>query len=195
MPRRASDNDSYIKVGLDRNVQGQNHIITSRGYGAGQFTLFHHPPHQDEVDDFMVDVRRNVMTAMDELRDKFDHFVNGATSGTRADDRIAEVGTGSLRICKFNEGDPKRMMDCKACAEAAGRQNLETLDVPWHSDTTKTYGPSQYYDYDKLDFTGVPIRKDFECDWPYATRRYNGSGPNSYNYQALILKNLLTPPG
>jgi hypothetical protein len=34
-----------------------------------------------------------------------------------------------------------------------------------------------------------------QCDWPYATRRYNGGGPNSFNYQAIVLKNLLGVPG
>ena len=35
------------------------------------------------------------------------------------------------------------------------------------------------------------MRRNFECDWPYAVRRYNGSGPNSYSYQALVLKKRL----
>jgi hypothetical protein len=41
----------------------------------------------------------------------------------------------------------------------------------------------------------VPDRADFQCDWPYAVRRYNGGGPNSFNYQAIILLNLLEGAG
>jgi len=33
--------------------------------------------------------------------------------------------------------------------------------------------------------------KNIPCDWPYAVRRYNGSGLNSYHYQAKILLNVL----
>jgi hypothetical protein len=36
----------------------------------------------------------------------------------------------------------------------------------------------------------VPVRKNIGCDWPYAIRRYNGAGINSYHYQAKVLKNL-----
>lgn len=39
---RGADEDNYIVVGMDTNTGGK-HIITSRGYGLGQFTLFHHP--------------------------------------------------------------------------------------------------------------------------------------------------------
>ena len=37
---------------------------------------------------------------------------------------------------------------------------------------------------------GVPDRAEFGCDWPYAVRRYNGSGPDSYHYQTTILLKL-----
>jgi hypothetical protein len=37
----------------------------------------------------------------------------------------------------------------------------------------------------------VPDRKQFGCDWPYAARRYNGSGVNSYHYQAQVLLRIL----
>ena len=40
---RGADEDNYIVVGMDTNA-GEKYIITSRGYGLGQFTLFHHPP-------------------------------------------------------------------------------------------------------------------------------------------------------
>jgi hypothetical protein len=54
--------------------------------------------------------------------------------------------------------------------------------------TASTYQRTQYYEFDHID--DVPVRQQFECDWPYAMRRYNGGGPNSYNYQALVLRYL-----
>ena len=103
---RPGDEDSFVVVGLDRNA-AETHRITSRGYGVGQFTLFHHPPRAEEVDEIMTDVGRNLQKAAEELREKFDGFVNGATSGTQADDRLDEVGTGALRLCKFAADDPQ----------------------------------------------------------------------------------------
>lgn len=187
---RPGDEDSFVVVGLDRNA-AEKHRITSRGYGVGQFTLFHHPPRAEEVDEIMTDVGRNLQKAAEELRGKFDGFVNGATSGTQADDRLAEFGTGALRLCKFAADDPRFMTDCKNCTQEAGRQDIREDVTTWYDGTASTYRSTQYYDYSRLDFTGVPLREDFECDWPYAVRRYNGSGPNSYSYQALVLKKLL----
>ena len=74
---RGEDEDNFILIGLDRKYKDRPDHITSRGYGAGQYTLFHHPPTQEEVDDFMTSVQRNVAKAAEELRGKFDHFVNG----------------------------------------------------------------------------------------------------------------------
>ena len=187
---RPGDEDSFVVVGLDRNAD-EAHVVTSRGYGVGQFTLFHHPPSAEEVEEIMTDVGRNLQKAAEELREKFDGFVNGATSGTQADDRLAEFGAGALRPCKFAEGDPRFMKDCKKCAQDAGNLDIVANVTPWHEGSSRNYGPTQYYDYTKLDFSGVPVRAKLGCDWPYAVRRYNGSGPNSYNYQALVLKKLL----
>jgi len=187
---KVGDEDNFVLVGLDRNAN-EKHVVTSRGYGVGQYTLFHHPPTAGEVEELMTDVGRNIKTAAKELREKFDKFVNGSSSGTRADDRIEEFGTGPLRLCKFAEGDPRFMRDCKNCAQEAGSQDIVEHVTPWHSGTASTYQSTQYYKVAPPAFSGVPIRKNFKCDWPYAVRRYNGSGPNSYNYQALVLKNLL----
>ena len=165
--------------------------MTSRGYGVGQYTLFHHPPSTEEVQDFMTDVGRNLQKAADELREKFDDFVNGSTGGTRADDRIAEHDTVPLRVWKHADDDPRFMTDCKACARAAGETDIQPGVTPYYPGSRGTYRSTQYYNFDTLDFSGVPTRANFDCDWPYAVRRYNGSGPNSYSYQALVLKKLL----
>jgi hypothetical protein len=54
----AGDEDRYIVVGLDTNAADKTRV-TARGYGAGQYTLFHHPPRPKEVTDFMLDVTKH----------------------------------------------------------------------------------------------------------------------------------------
>ncbi len=103
-PRRG-DEDTFVVAGLDHNA-AEKHIVTSRGYGVGQHTLFHHPPRAEEVAGFMTDIGGNLHKAADELREKFNGFVNGATSNTKADDPLDEFGTGTLRPCKFAADDP-----------------------------------------------------------------------------------------
>ncbi len=185
---KKNDDDTYIVIGLDTNA-GQKHIITSRGYGAGQYTLFHHPPQMKEVEDFMLDVGKNLQKAIWELKEKFDHFVNGKTSGTRADDRITEIGSGPLRQCKYTADDPRHMQDCKQCMIDAGQTNIKEGVTRFYKGSKHKFFATQYYKSGSYD--SVPIRKNIECDWPYAARRYNGSGVNSYHYQARVLRNVL----
>lgn len=183
------DADTFIVVGLDRNDQAHPERITSRGYGVGQYTLFHHPPSPQEVADIMLDIGKNLQMAIAELRSKFDRFVNGPDSGTRADDRVAEDGRGPLRTCKYAPGDARYMRDCRQCALAAGAQDIQPGVTPIYAGADQTYQPTQYYP--TASYQSVPIRKNIGCDWPYAARRYNGSGMNSYHYQVRILRNLL----
>jgi peptidoglycan hydrolase-like protein with peptidoglycan-binding domain len=96
----AADPDDFIVVGLDRNDRGNPDRITSRGYGIGQFTLFHHPPRAEVVAEVMLDPVRNVQRAIGELRTKFHGFILGSASGTRADDRLAERGHVALTLGK-----------------------------------------------------------------------------------------------
>jgi peptidoglycan hydrolase-like protein with peptidoglycan-binding domain len=184
------DEDTYIVVGLDRNLkEGSPHkdyAITSRGYGAGQYTLFHHPPRSEEVQDFMLDPVKNVQKAIIELREKFDRFVNGPTD--RADDRIKEYGSGPLRRCKFGPDDPKYMKDCKQCLRDAGLRDVKSGETPWYEGSTGKFEPTTYYE--TASYQDVPVRRNIGCDWPYAVRRYNGGGPNSYHYQVRVLKHL-----
>lgn len=182
------DEDTFIKVGLDTNA-GQKHIITSRGYGAGQYTLFHHPPTSSEIKDFMVDVSGNLKKAVSELRHKFDFFINGNSGGTRADDRIKEQGHVPLRLCRFAEDDPRFMRDCKNCLIKAGTEDIVENVTPFYAGASNTFYKTQYYQ--KSSYAGVPLRKNIGCDWPYAVRRYNGSGVNSYHYQVRVLLHLL----
>jgi hypothetical protein len=180
---RAGDEDRYIVVGLDTNAADKT-IITSRGYGAGQYTLFHHPPRPEEVTDFMLDVTKNASKAIRELRDKFDHFIVGPTSGTQADDRIAEIGRGPLRICKYAATDARYMKDCRQCLKDAGTVDIQSGLTTLHPKTTETYQPTQYHS--NGSYRGVPNRAQVGCDWPYAVRRYNGAGLNSHHYQVRV---------
>jgi hypothetical protein len=184
-----ADQDNFIVVGMDRNAQGdaRPYAITSRGYGAGQYTLFHHPPTADEVQQIMLDATKNVLMAIAELKTKFQRFVVSNNAG--ADDRLAEFGTSPLRMCKYAPSDSKYMKDCKACALAAGSQAIVPGVTPFYQGSSHVYQPTQYYNPSFIKTT--PVRKGLGCDWPYAVRRYNGSGVNSYWYQALVLNHLI----
>jgi hypothetical protein len=186
----AANADDYIVVGLDRNDKGQPDHITSRGYGIGQYTLFHHPPRAEEVETLMLDPTRNVQRAVAELNEKLERFVTGPTPGQTADDRVAEFGSGALRRCRYEAGDPRYMIDCVRCAI----ESLMDVDggSPLHPRTTETLVPTQYHP--ETTYRKVPDRAKLGCDWPYAVRRYNGSGVNSYHYQYQVLQRLTRPP-
>lgn len=184
-----NDDDTYIVVGLDTNA-AEKYIITSRDYGVGQYTLFHHPPTQKEVEDFMLDVTKNIQKGALELKEKFDHFVNGQTSDTQADDRIAEAGRIPLRLCMYTASDPFYMKNCRECALKAGQKNIQE-GTPVFEESQITFTPTAYYK--KASYARVPVRKNISCDWPYAVRRYNGAGINSYHYQTKVLLNLIDP--
>ncbi len=184
------DQDSYIVVGFDNNAP-QKYAITSRGYGAGQYTLFHHPPRPEEVAQFMLDPAANVAMASRQLRYKFDHFILGQR-GAQADDRIAEIGSIPLRLCKHAKTDARYMTDCRQCANNAGEETIRASVTPLFEGCPDKYEITQYYAEEQS--TDVPIRRAIGCDWPYAVRRYNGSGVNSYWYQARVLSNLARLP-
>jgi hypothetical protein len=182
--------DDFIVVGLDRNDQSHPDRITSRGYGLGQYTLFHHPPRADEVASFMLDPVRNVQRAVSELNEKFESFVNGATPGSQAGDRLAEIGDGPLRRCRYEPTDARYVLDCVRCA--AGSRVTIGPTLPLHPKTTETLQPTQYHA--ETTYENIPDRAKIGCDWPYAVRRYNGSGVNSYHYQFQVLQRLTRPP-
>lgn len=179
----ASNGDDYVVTGLDRNDKTAPKRITSRGYGLGQYTIFHHPPTKTERDSFILDPKQNVSTAYAELREKMDKFVVG-----EADDRMAEFPLSLLRMCKYDKTDARYLNDCRACAADAPKRTINTGDPVYPGSSIK-FGPSQYYA--DASYSNVPDRRKLGCDWPYAARRYNGSGINSFHYQFRILKNLL----
>lgn len=83
------------------------------------------------------------------------------------------------------------MRACRDCAAEVGKVDISAT-TPLYYQATQTYRDARYYQNSL--YAGVPDRARFLCDWPYAARRYNGSGPNSFNYQARILRNLLADP-
>jgi len=190
VPQARQDSDSFVTLGLDHNA-GSADQVTSRGYGLGQYTIFHHPPRAEEVVDFILDPITNVRKAFGELRDKFDHFIAGSTAATQADDRMAEHPLLSLRLCRYGPSDARYLTDCRACAGEARKLDI-TRATPLYPGSSQTYGEARYYS--NPNYSGVPDRAAFRCDWPYAVRRYNGSGPDSFNYQARVLLNVLTSP-
>lgn len=179
------DEDNFVTVGLDRNKDKDADQITSRGYGVGQYTIFHHPPQPEELTDFIVDPVRNVQRAFRELREKFDFYVAGPTS--RADDRVAEHPSLPMRLCRYQTSDSRYMRDCRNCALEARKVDI-VRGTPAYRGASLNYQPTQYYS--SAIYSGVPDRADFLCDWPYAVRRYNGSGINSFHYQTKVLLNL-----
>lgn len=182
---RKGDEDTYVTIGLDHNDTPHPERITSRGYGIGQFTFFHHPLSVAEMARYVADPADNVANTFTELRDKFDHFVIGNNG---ADDRAAEHPSLRLRLCRYPSSDARYMRDCKTCAQAARQRDI-TRGMPVYTGASLSYQPTKYYP--SAECSGVPDRADFLCDWPYAVRRYNGGGVNSYHYQARILRNLL----
>ncbi|MGP8269844.1 MAG: peptidoglycan-binding domain-containing protein [Terracidiphilus sp.] len=184
----AGNSDNCVTIGLDRNNSANPAAITSRGFGIGQYTLFHHPPTADEVADVIADPVENVQQAVSTLGGKFNNYVNGATPDTQADDRIAEVGTGALRICQYQSGDTRYMADCANCLANATLTNITSGVTPVYAGSTMTYAQTQYH---AGSYQNVPVRKNIPCDWPYAVRRYNGGGVNSYDYQAEVLLRVL----
>ncbi len=185
VPRAPDDLDTFVILGTDLDPADPN-VIRSRGYGIGQYTLFHHPPRPEEVSGFITDPRANVARAIAELRGKFDAFVNGPAS--RADDRIAEAGTGPLRECIFPPGDAAHMRACKGCIAAAGTRPI-TMGTPVFPGAGLMWQPSPPA-HPETGYADVPRRERIPCDWPYAVRRYNGGGINSYHYQAKVMKHL-----
>jgi hypothetical protein len=177
-----------VTVGLDRNNSANPAAITSRGFGIGQYTLFHHPPTADEFAGVIADPVENVQQAVSTLSDKFDNYVNGTTPDTQSDDRIAEVGAGPLRLCQYLSDDPLYMADCANCMAAATLTNITAGVTPCYAGSAMTYGQTQYH---QGSYQNVPVRANIPCDWPYAVRRYNGSGVNSYDYQAEVLLRVL----
>jgi hypothetical protein len=126
--------------------------------------------------------------AVAELNAKFQNFVNGATSDLQADDRQAEYGNGPLRMCTYAATDPNYMAACQQCMTNAGLVTINAGD-PVYAGSSLLWAPSPPY-YANLP-GNVPVRAQIPCDWAYAARRYNGSGLNSYHYQARILQNVL----
>src|SRR5262249_57401604 len=58
-----ANSDNFVTLGLDTKFPEQQNRVTSRGYGLGQFTIFHHPPRPAQVAHFILDPAPNVAKA------------------------------------------------------------------------------------------------------------------------------------
>lgn len=189
-----TDADAFVTIGLDRNRKDAHgaairDAITSRGYGLGQYTIFHHPPRDEEVSGFIIDPLNNVSHAFAELRLKFDRFVVGPDS--RADDRSAEHTALGMRLCRYPPADRRYLKDCRNCALATRKVDI-VEGTPLYVGASNAYRTTD--NYRTMEYRGVPVRAEFPCDWPYAARRYNGSGIDSFHYQTRVLLNLAYAP-
>jgi hypothetical protein len=91
-------------------------------------------------------------------------------------------------IALRRDGDPEPSL------VRALQQDLRKLGATavLHSGTTETLHPTQYHP--STTYKAVPDRSMLGCDWPYALRRYNGGGVNSYHDQYEALQRLTRPP-
>ncbi len=58
--------------------------------------------------------------------------------------------------------------------------------APIYKGSSHTDMPAR--NYGNASHSTVPVRKNIGCDWPYAVRRHNGAGIDSYHYQAILLR-------
>ena len=182
--------DNFVVIGLDRNDAAHPARITSRGYGIGQYTIAYHPPKASDVPAFILDPTGNLGTTITLLQDKFNNWILGVDAAHTADDRVAEAGQGALRMCQYQPGDPGYLAGCAGCMAAATPLLQITAGTTlWYASAAAAdvYKKTQYH---VGSYANVPDRPKIPCDWPYAVRRYNGGGPDSYSYQAEFLQKL-----
>ena len=178
--------DNYVTLGLDHNDKTNPSRVTSRGYGMGQYTFFHHPPSANEIQNSITDAVGNARGAAAGLLTKYHTYVIGPAD--TASDRIADFGHGPLRICKYTQDDARYMSDCKSCMAAAPKLTIAGGQTPTYANSGQTYEAIAGH---VGSYNNVPDRTQIGCDWPYAVRRYNGSGPASFDYQAEVLLKVL----
>jgi hypothetical protein len=70
----------------------------------------------------------------------------------------------------------------------AGSTRIEAGLTPLFRGSSNVYAATP--EYSKASYPDAPVRANVGCDWPYATRRYNGAGVNSYHYQVRVLLHL-----
>ena len=81
------------------------------------------------------------------------------------------------------------MTDCRACLASAGATDIQAGVTRFYAGASRLYEPTRYHP--ETGYTGVPVRAKIGCDWPYAARRYNGGGLDSYHYQTQVLLRVL----
>lgn len=116
----ANNSDAFVVIGLDRNDGGRPERVTSRGYGLGQFTIFHHPPTAAERTAFIDDPVDNVQSAIAEFRSKFDSAVHAKGSSEGADDFRVEHPLRKPSLCRYASDDPRTPVVAGSALRCAG---------------------------------------------------------------------------
>jgi Putative peptidoglycan binding domain len=175
----------YLRIGID----GWFGPVTERAVRALQFDLLYAGRHGNDGDApvaIRTFNRGRVAAVTGVVGERLAACIEDMTSGTQADDRLSKIGWGALRTCRYSQPDPRYLTDCARCA--AERLVDIGPSTPLYPGTTATLHPTPYHP--ETAYSGVPERSRFGCDWPYAVRRYNGSGVNSYHYQYQVLQRL-----
>jgi len=81
------------------------------------------------------------------------------------------------------------MRDCQACLRRTRLADIIAGVTPLYPGSRTAYTPTSCHP--EKSYGGVPDRKEIGCDWPYAVRRYNGGGADSYHYQTQVLLRVL----
>ncbi len=184
--RHYNPNDGFVTIGLDRGDGREPARITSRGYGIGQYTLFHHPPTAAELRE-LSDPEANILRTRRVLAEKW-KGVHGEPEQLKEHPAL-----GFARQCRYPASDPQRWMRvCRECAAKVRRISI-AQGQPYFPGAAHGYQPDSSHPV--INYTGVPDRADFLCDWAYAVRRYNGAGNAAYLYQISVLLNLLNGAG
>jgi hypothetical protein len=92
-------------------------------------------------------------------------------------------GNAPVKVKDYNGGRATGVTGSRQCLVDAGTADIREGESKFHKNTAGVFASTQYCDMNKSAalYRRVRKRANIPCDWPYAARRYNGSGINSYH--------------